>query len=83
MASRPTSFFDHFKDIYSNVDDFKINYVEEIINQLGTDPDFNIPVQTNTESLDAVISSQDVHKAISKLKRNKSPGVDLLPPELL
>ena len=83
MASRPTSFFDHFKDIYSNVDDFKINYVEEIINQLGPDPDFNIPVQTNTESLDAVISSQDVHKAISKLKRNKSPGVDLLPPELL
>lgn len=75
-------FFDHFKDIYSNVDDFKINYVEEIINQLGTDPDFNFPVQINTESPDAVITSQDVHKAISKLKRSKSPGVDLLPPEL-
>ena len=34
------------------------------------------------ESLDVPISREEVLKAVSKLKRNKSPGLDLLPPEL-
>ena len=36
----------------------------------------------DTSSLDALITCAEVKKAISKLKRNKSPGFDLLPPEL-
>ncbi|MCU7801012.1 MAG: hypothetical protein KZQ70_12955 [gamma proteobacterium symbiont of Lucinoma myriamae] len=75
-------FFEHFKDIYCDSEKFNVNYVEEIINQMNTDDNFNVQINIATEALDAVITVQDVYKAITKLKRNKSPGIDLLPPEL-
>ena len=53
-----------------------------MIRQLDSGPSFNLPVQMNTETLDAAIVCDEVHNGISKLKRNESPGTGLFTPEL-
>ena len=78
-------FFEHFKDVYSENSNFTQNFVEDFVsdNLSGTDSDTHIGVRNlDTSSLDAAISVNEVIKAVSHLKRNKSPGIDLLPPEL-
>ena len=82
---RLQAFYEHFSQVYSENSDFSLNHVEEYIEnnlsnsaQIGTGNEQNV----NTESLDLPISREEVLKAITKLKRNKSPGLDLLPPEL-
>ena len=42
----------------------------------------NSESNTSMESLDWLLTNAEVMKAFLKLKRNKSPGLDLLPPEL-
>ena len=42
----------------------------------------NSESNTSMESLDSPLTNAEVMKAFLKLKRNKSPGLDLLPPEL-
>ena len=42
----------------------------------------NSESNTSKESLDSPLTNAEVMKAFLKLKRNKSPGLDLLPPEL-
>ena len=63
---------------------FSSEFVEQFINQnLHSNVGNNGNEQHyDTSLLDAHITSDEVRKAISKLKRNKSPGLDLLPPEL-
>ena len=65
--------------------DFTQDFVEQFVE--GSFDRVNGETQNNnfhydTSSLDALITLAEVKKAISKLKRNKSPGCDLLPPEL-
>lgn len=57
-------FFEHFKDIYCNVENFNINYVEELMNQLDGTASLNLPITIDTESLDKEITEQEVHTAI-------------------
>ena len=79
------AFYDHFKEIYSENSDFKIDQVDAFIednfsqnNENAANRESNI----NLESLDSPFTNAEVSKAFLKLKRNKSPGLDLLPPEL-
>ena len=39
-------------------------------------------LHTRVEELDMLITESEVKKAISSLKKRKSPGADLLPPEV-
>ena len=78
-------FLEHFKGVYSENSEFSQDFVEQFV-QNNFDQT-NGEAQNNafhydTSSLDSAISLTEVIKAISKLKRNKSPGCDLLPPEL-
>ena len=78
-------FLEHFKGVYSENSEFSQDFVEQFV-QNNFDQT-NGEAQNNafhydTSSLDSAISLTEVRKAISKLKRNKSPGCDLLPPEL-
>ena len=79
------AFYDHFKEIYSENSDFKIDQVDAFIennfsqnNENGANSESN----TSMESLDSPLTNAEVIKAFLKLKRNKSPGLDLLSPEL-
>ena len=79
------AFHDHFSKIYSENSDYSLDHVEEFVenNFSSREPDGNFDdYNANVESLDVPISREEVLKAVSKLKRNKSPGLDLLPPEL-
>ena len=73
-------FFEHFKGVYSENCDFTQDFVEQFVVR-GFDrangETRNINFHYDTSSLDAVIILAEVKKAISKLKRNKSPGCDL------
>ena len=79
------AFYDHFKEIYSENSDFLITKVYTFIennfsqnNKKGANGESN----TSMESLDSPLTNAEVMKAFLKLKRNKSPGLDLLPPEI-
>ena len=78
------TFYDHFSQVYSENSAFSINHVETFVeNNLSGNSEATESVDIeNTDSLDLPISRDEVIKAISKLKRNKSAGSDLLPPEL-
>ena len=80
------AFYDRFKEIYSENSDFKIDQVDAFIennfsqnNENAANRESNI----NLESLDSPFTNAEVSKAFLKLKRNKSPGLDLLSPELV
>ena len=76
-------FFEHFKVVYS--ENSSQDFVEQFVhNQFDRNDGGNQDneLHYDTSSLDSSISLTEVKKAISKLKRNKSPGCDLLPPEL-
>lgn len=78
-------FVEHFKDVYSENSNFTQNFVEDFVSDNLADTDIDTPIgdrSLDTSSLDAAISVSEVIKAVSHLKRNKSPGIDLLPPEL-
>ena len=79
-----SDFFDHFKHLFSDGNSFTADHVEQFINQKfnenSTSTDTDQPYDTSL--LDAQITSHEVKNAIFKLKRNKSPGLDLLPSEL-
>lgn len=76
-------FFEHFKDIYSANSDFKQAFVEQFVER-GLDGNYESSNMQHydTSALDATITCAEVKMAICKLKRSKSPGSDLLPPEL-
>ena len=77
--------FEHFKDVYSDNRYFTQNFVEDFVSDNLSDTDSDTPIgdrNLDTSLLDAAISVSEVIKAVSHLKRNKSPGIDLLPPEL-
>ena len=79
------AFYDHFKEIYSENSDFKIDQVDAFIeNNFSQNNEnyANSDSNTSMESLDSPLTNAEVMKAFFKLKRNKSPGLDLLPPEL-
>lgn len=79
------AFYDHFKEIYSENSNFNLNFVDEYLeNNIFSSNDSNVYTEQNitSTSLDSHITREEVLTAISKLKRNKSPGLDLLPPEL-
>ena len=67
-------FFQYFKDIFENEDSFKSENVEDFLN--------NNDNTHNVESLDSNFNEDEVLKAIQHLKRHKSPGDDLLVPEI-
>ncbi|MEW8545044.1 MAG: reverse transcriptase family protein [Candidatus Thiodiazotropha sp.] len=80
-----SQFHEHFKQIYSDNSNFASEHVEQFIhrnfnNGSNDHPENGRPYDTSL--LDEPITCSEVIKAISKLKRNKSPGSDLLPPEL-
>ena len=72
------------KNIFSNEEIFSSEHVEQFIDQtFHANENFNETEQHyDTLLLDAQISCDEVRKAILKLKRKKSLGLDLLPPEL-
>ena len=79
------AFYDHFNEIYSENSDFKIDQVDVFIENNFSRNTSNDDASVSTlsiESLDLPITNAEVMKAFLELKRNKSPGLDLLPPEL-
>ena len=78
------AFYEHFSQVYSENSQFVIDHVETFVenNFSGNAEEAASEHTSNANSLDMPISQDEVIKAISKLKRNKSPGLDLLPPEL-
>ena len=79
-------FAEHFKEVYSENSNFSQDFVEQFVNE-GLINDNISSEDTNqihydTSLLDSIITCTEVKKAVFKLKRNKSPGFDLLPPEL-
>ena len=78
-------FAEHFKEVYSESSNFSIENVEQFVNEAllnDNDSEVNNQVHYDTSQLDGIITCAEVKKAVFKLKRNKSPGYDLLPPEL-
>ena len=78
------TFYDHFKEIYSENSDFKIDQVDAFIgNNFSQNIENSANSESNTsmESLDSPLTNAEVMKAFLKLKGNQSPGLDLLPPE--
>ena len=78
-------FAEHFKEVYSESSNFSIENVEQFVNEAllnDNDSEVNNQVHYDTSQLDSIITCAEVKKAVFKLKRNKSPGYDLLPPEL-
>ena len=78
-------FSNHFKEVFSENCDFTQDFVENFVsdnlsgnNSEATNENQNL----DTSSRDALISVEEVKKAASHLKSNKSPDIDLLPPEL-
>ena len=75
------AFYEHFSQIYSENNGFSLNHVEEYIEnnlsnsaQSGTGNEQNV----NKETLDFPVSHEELLQAITKLKRNKCPGLDRL-----
>ena len=68
-------FFDHFKNVYGMADVFSDDNVERILSD-------HEGLHIRVEELDMLITESEVKKAISSLKKRKSPGADLLPPEV-
>ena len=79
-------FAEHFKEVYSENSNFSQDFVEQFVNEgLINDnisSDDTNQIHYDTSLLDSIITCTEVKKAVFKLKRNKSPGFDLLPPEL-
>ena len=75
------AFYEHFSQVYSENSQFVIDHVETFVENNFSEEAASEHT-SNANSLDMPISQDEVIKAISKLKRNKSPGLDLLPPEL-
>ena len=72
------AFYDHFKEIYSENSDFKIDQVDAFIENnfsQNNENGANIESNTSMESLDSPLTNAEVMKAFLKLKRNKSPGL--------
>ena len=78
--------FEHFKEVYSENSNFKQDFVEQFVDEgLGNsniDIGGNSTMHYDTSVLDGIITCAEVKKAVFKLQRNKSPGFDMLPPEL-
>lgn len=72
---KPEDFFEHFKNLYSDEDSFRDDDVEHYLSQQDSS---NIHI----EQLDCNITIDEVKNAIENLKRKKSPGIDMLLPEI-
>lgn len=68
-------FFEHFKNLFSNEETFKNNFVEERLNSNDT-------VYNNVDELDMDFTVDDVIKDFSSLKSGRSADVDKLIPEI-
>ena len=70
--------YEHFSQVYSDDSNFLIEHVEIFVgNNFSDSSQANASDQNgSTDSLDLPISREEVLKAISKLKRNKSAGSD-------
>jgi len=66
--------FEHFENLYSNSDGFSNDDVEEDISNIDDD--------INVEELDCEVIIEEVKKANSALKSDRSCGIDHLIPEM-
>ena len=79
-------FSEHFKAVYSENSNFSQDFVEEFVKKgminANISSEESNHLHYDTSLLDSIITCTEVKKAVSELKRNKSPGYDLLQPEL-
>ena len=79
-------FAEHFKEVYSENSNFSRYFVEQFVNEGLINDNISSEdanqIHYDTSLLDSIITCVEVKKAVFKLKRDKSPGSDLLPPEL-
>lgn len=68
-------FYLHFNQLFSSDEVYKDEYIETVLND-------NIVYDNIVNTLDCDFSESEVIKAINRLKRQKSPGEDMLIPEL-
>ena len=68
-------FYNHFRELFSENDTFVNDDVENLTNN-------DLHTNANIDQLDSDFSLDEITKAISALKRGKSPGLDMLIPEL-
>ena len=76
-AVDPSTWMSHFQKLNKTKDCFK-QRLDELVNQLDT-----LEKDTIFNELDMRISPKEITKAISKLKYNKSPGLDNISNNLL
>ena len=68
-------FFNHFKGLYSSENVYRDEEVENFLSNQDS-------IRTYVDQLDCPISIDEVKNSINSLKRKKSPGIDMLLPEI-
>ncbi len=82
VTTNPVAINDIFKDFYTNLYKAETDFDEPICKQYLDKSELPRISQMDKESLEAPLSLEELHVSLKILQKDKSPGLDGLPPEL-